>query len=589
MAVVSQCSHETKAPDAATTSHGQGTSPPADLEKTPRDHYTGSENSQPDRLDHVEHALPTRQLLLAYLAIFVMMFVHELASGIFRTLNPYVTSAFYRHSLTATTTVVSSVVSAVIKLPFAKLIGIWGRMQGLALMVASLLIGIILMASCRNVETYCAAQVFYTVGFYGIRFSIIVFISDTTAIRNRAFLIGFTGSPVIATLWAFGPATDRILATVGFRWGFGLWAPVYVAVCAPVFAVFYLTQKRLGSSLQGDSVPAGRDSVSSRTWLQTVVHYCKIFDLAGVLIIATALSFLLLAVSIYSYQADEWRSPLIICLLVFGGLLIPTFAFYERYLAPVTFIPWSLFTNKTVIASNIMVLTLQAAEMLSHAYFYSLLIVVFRQSITHATYITNIYYIGSTVSSLMLGIILRRFGRIKYFALCVGVPLVMLGVGLMIKFRTAESHIGYIILCQIFVAFGGGILYPLEHITLMAVSDHEHVPALLAVESAFAETGKGIGYALAGAIWTGMFKDRLVGYLPQAEQSQVDEIYGSINVQSSYPAGSPGFEAIAHAYGDTQRAILITSVGILVATLASTACWKDIDVKKMKQLRDRAL
>ncbi|KAM3456501.1 hypothetical protein MY3296_001780 [Beauveria thailandica] len=531
-----------------------------------------------EKSNPIEYALSRQQLIVAYLAIFILLFVQELTSGIFRVLNPYVTSEFARHSLTATTSVVSSIVSAVINLPVAKLIGLWGRMQVLAVMVASMLLGIVLLASCRTVEAYCAAQVFYTVAFYGIRFCVVIFIADTTAIHNRAFFIGFTGSPVLATLWAYGPMTDRILRTIGFRWGFGLWAPVYLAVSLPVLAVFYSAQKKAKRSEATDS---GAEDPKQRNTLQILMYHVKLFDLFGILIISTSLTFLLLAVSIYSYQTNEWKSPLIICFLVFGAILLPVFGLYERYLAPSMFIPWSIFTNRTVVATNLMVLTLQTAEQLSNAYFYSLLIVVFRQSITNATYITNIYYIGSTIANLVIGLVLRRFGRIKYFALCGGVPLAMLGIGLMIKFRTADTHIGLVVLSQFLNAFGGGILHPIEQITLMAESDHEHIAALLAVESTFAQIGKGIGYALAGAIWTGMFKNRLARYLPLAEMPNLERIYGSISVQSSYPADGETFKAIAHAYGDTQRTILLTSIGILVATLGFTALWRDIDVKKI--------
>jgi hypothetical protein len=62
-------------------------------------------------------------------------------------------------------------------------------------MIFSLTIGIVMMAACQNVGTYCAAQVFYNIGYNGIKFSIVLFVADTTAIRNRAFLIGIVSSP----------------------------------------------------------------------------------------------------------------------------------------------------------------------------------------------------------------------------------------------------------------------------------------------------------------------------------------------------------------------------------------------------------
>ena len=78
--------------------------------------------------------------------------------------SPYVTSAFQLHSLTATTSIMSGIIGGLVKLPLAKILDIWGRPQGFALMIFCLTIGLIMMAGCRNVETYAAAQVFYWVG-----------------------------------------------------------------------------------------------------------------------------------------------------------------------------------------------------------------------------------------------------------------------------------------------------------------------------------------------------------------------------------------------------------------------------------------
>jgi hypothetical protein len=55
-------------------------------------------------------------------SIFIMEFFHEMSSGIFGVLDPYVTSEFYKHSLTVTTTVVANIASAVVSISYAKLV-----------------------------------------------------------------------------------------------------------------------------------------------------------------------------------------------------------------------------------------------------------------------------------------------------------------------------------------------------------------------------------------------------------------------------------------------------------------------------------
>ena len=59
----------------------------------------------------------------------------------------------------------SSIIAGLTKLPLSKILDIWGRPQGMALMLLIWTLGFIMMAACKNVFTYAAAQVFSTVGY----------------------------------------------------------------------------------------------------------------------------------------------------------------------------------------------------------------------------------------------------------------------------------------------------------------------------------------------------------------------------------------------------------------------------------------
>lgn len=84
--------------------------------------------------------------------------------GTTTALNPYVTSNFEKHSLTAATGIMSSLIGGISKLTLAKILDVWGRPQGYAVSILICTLGLVMMAACRNVETYAAAQVFYWVG-----------------------------------------------------------------------------------------------------------------------------------------------------------------------------------------------------------------------------------------------------------------------------------------------------------------------------------------------------------------------------------------------------------------------------------------
>lgn len=53
----------------------------------------------------------------------------------------------------------SSAMTAAVYIPMAKLLDVWGRAEGFALMVVSATLGVVLMATSRNLATFCAAQV----------------------------------------------------------------------------------------------------------------------------------------------------------------------------------------------------------------------------------------------------------------------------------------------------------------------------------------------------------------------------------------------------------------------------------------------
>lgn len=85
-----------------------------------------------------------------------------------------------------------------------------GPALGLGIAVVSATLGLALFASSRNAATLSAGQVFYSVGFTGIRLVIDVLIADTAALRNRALAYGMAGSPWAVTAFAVPALRKRL-------------------------------------------------------------------------------------------------------------------------------------------------------------------------------------------------------------------------------------------------------------------------------------------------------------------------------------------------------------------------------------------
>ncbi|KAL8399541.1 hypothetical protein RB594_000071 [Gaeumannomyces avenae] len=520
-------------------------------------------------------------LVGAYGIIWLIYFITSTQEVVLRTVQPFITSTFSAHPLTATTTVMSSIFGGLSKLVIAKILDTWGRPQGLTLTLAIWVVGIAMMAASRGVEMYATAMVFSTVGAQGVSYCLTVFIADTSSLRNRGLMLAFATSPYIVTTWLGGPWADSVLAGPGWRWGVGTFAILTPAVVLPLSGLFLWNQRR--ARRLGLIPPRSRRLPG----LADVRAYCVDVDLLGILLLAAGMALTLLALNIYQLQAERWRSPLIISFLVCGPLLLAAFAVWEARWAPVKFIPMHLLTDRTVFFAGVTVLLVFFSSAVWNSWFTSMLLVAFNQRVSTTTYITNIYRTGSCLSALAIGYLIRRSGRFRWVALWFGLPLTMLGVGLMIRFRTPEAadSVGGVVATQVLVALAGGPLVVAAEMAMMAPLDHQHVAAIVAILDLFGGLGTALGSTVATAIWAAVFPGALARRLPAAMLPSADRIYSSIYFQLGYPWGSPTRMAIAWAYADAQQYMLVASVCLLAVAWLAVLPWRDIRVDEVKQTK----
>jgi MFS family permease len=206
------------------------------------------------------------------LRLYLVSFVDMLTVSVEGNLTPYVTSAFYQHGLLATTSIVASILGGSSKLAIAKLIDIWGRVEGFLAMLFIMVLGLVMKAACKNVETYAAAQTFYWTGHLGLIYVIDVVIADMTTLRNRMLMLTLNGTPTIASTFA-GPKIAELFYTQStFRWGFGACCIILVGVALPTAIVMLLNQRKAAKL---GMLP---EKSSGRTLLQSIKHYVVQFD-----------------------------------------------------------------------------------------------------------------------------------------------------------------------------------------------------------------------------------------------------------------------------------------------------------------------
>ena len=518
-------------------------------------------------------------LIIAYAILWVIYFVETMLSGVTGSLSPYVTSAFALHSLTPTVGILSSVIGGVTNLTIAKILDVFGRPQGFIFCVCLGTMGLIMMAACNGVEAYAAAMIFHTVGNNGVQYVISVFIADTTKLSNRGLMQALINSASLITCWLAGPVSQGFLDGPGWRWCFGMFSILVPVVTLPLFGLLmnnYMKAKHLGL------VPKRE---SNRSALQSIIYYCRQFDAVGLLLISAGVALFLLPFNLYSMQGKGWSSPLVISMLVVGIVLILAFVAWERFFAPITFIPYRLLLDRTVFGACLLSAGLFMSYTLWSAYFGSFLQVVKSLSIQNASYVSQSYTVVGVLVAVSVGYLIHKTGRFKYVAMFVGIPMSILGQGLLMHFRSADGNVGYIVMCHIFIAIAQGVIVICDEIAILAAASHEHVAVCLAILGIFANIGGAVGLTIASAIWQDVLPKKLLEYLPAEDLPNFPMIYGDITTQLSYPMGSPTRLAIQNAYGDALLRLLAASTAVWVIGAVGVLMWRNINVKNIKQTK----
>lgn len=439
-----------------------------------------------------------------------------------------------------------------------------------------------------------------------------IFLADTTSLRNRMIMFGLNSTPFIVTVF-IGPYVAQLFHTYStFRWAFGFFAIVVPVVSIPVAAVFlYSNYKVRKMGL------APLRMVSGRTTLQILYHYAREFDsrsqfLENVCRILTCCSCWFafggwrlfpatsslhscrefcesVAQSVYHCDAG-YRSCSLSAILRLGKVFCPSDVCAisipprSNGFRCMCFIRYPVLQLLVCFSTSLLIWLELTNCSTWDVYFSSYLQVVHNQNIRNAGYIANIFTIGSSFWAPIAGLMIRYTGRFKWLGLA-AIPVSAISTAAMIYFRHPGTNISLIVLIQIFMAFSGGTLVMTEQLAAMSAVPHNEVAVVLALEGLFMSIGGSIGQSISGAIWTNLLPDKLVEYLPASEKANWKEIYGSLEVQLSYPVGSPARDAIIMAYGYVQRRMLLTGVCFMPLALGCVLLWKNIDVKGKQQTR----
>ena len=267
----------------------------------------------------------------------------------------------------------------------------------------------------------------------GLMQMVAITISDLFSVRSRALYLGLLG-----VAWALagsaGPLIGGALTQlVSWRWCFWINLPV----CGVTFVVLLLFL----------------DVHNPRTKLGEGV---KALDWFGTFSILAVTVLLLLGLD-FGGAIFPWGSPKVVCLIVFGTLMIGFFLFSEKRLAKYPLMPLSVFkdwsNNATFLLAFAHSMVSIGVEYYLPLYFQS----VKQASPLHSGVLIVPMMITEAATDIVVGILIHQTGHYREI-IWAGVTLMTLGTGLYISLRTDPS-VARIIGFEIIGGIGTALLF----------------------------------------------------------------------------------------------------------------------------------
>jgi hypothetical protein len=214
-------------------------------------------------------------------------------------------------------------------------------------------------------------------------------------------------------------------------------------------------------------------------------------------------------------------------------------------------------------------------------YFNSYLQVVHNQSIAAAGRITQVFSFASTATAVIISFFIKRTAHYKYFVVS-GACIYTMAVGFMLRYRSEAASTGQLVVSQVALGIGGGMLITPSQLGVQASSSHQEVAGATAIFLTILETGGAVGAAVSGAVWTANLPTKLAAHLPKSIKGHAMDIFGNLEIARSYAVGTPERAAINKAYEETIRILLTIALCACVPLIPLSLMMRDYKLNKVK-------
>ncbi|KAI0643963.1 drug:h+ antiporter [Trametes meyenii] len=516
-----------------------------------------------------------------FLGIALASYIYSLDGQTTYSYLAFATSAFDKHGLISTIQVAQSIIIACGKPVIAKVADVSSRGTSYCVVLVFYVIGYIVIASANGVGALAAGIILYAMyvarsGYTGLQLLTQIIVADITSLKWRGLISSLTSMPFIINAFIGSNVSTQVLEHSTWRWGYGMFAILIPVSLSPLIITLLWAEnkaRRLGL-VNPVSPHANTEAKSETPLLRRIWNVAEQLDVVGLIILGTAVALILLPLTLAKGAKGMWHNPSMIAMITVGCILLPAFALWDVYFAKRPVIARRFLTNWSVVLASWIGFFDFFSFYLSFTYLYSFVLVTKDWSLINATYFNQTQTVALTVFGIMSGFFLTWFRRYKW-VLTTGLAIRLVGVGLMIHSRGANSSDAEIVWTQLLQGIGGGFASVCSQVGAQASVPHVDVAMVTAVVLLWTEIGGSVGSAVAGAVWTNTMPDKLAQHLPALNQTTRDTLFGSITSVMVLPFDDPTRQGVIAAYSDTMHIMVIAATVLAVVPMLLSLAMPD--------------
>ncbi|GAA4850636.1 MDR family MFS transporter [Luteimicrobium xylanilyticum] len=484
-------------------------------------------------------AMTRRETLEAMSGILLGMFVALLATSVVSSSLPRIVSELNGSGSSYTWVVTATLLTTTITTP------IWGKLADMTnrklLIQLALVVAVLSSAAAglsQNVGELILFRAFQGVGAGGLTALGTVLIADIVSPRERGKYMGLMGG-VMAVSMVGGPILGGTLTdSIGWRWDFFVGLPIAIVAIAVLQKTLHLPKRTKGDSR---------------------------IDYWGAALISVGVALLLLWVTFAGSNFDwvSWQTFAMV-----GGAVVALVAaiLVEKHEGTDAIIPLHLFKNSTFVLAVVASIAVGVAMFGASVFLSQYIQIAKGKTPTQSGLLTIPMVVGVFLASLVIGNLIARTGRYKWFMVTGGV---LLTVGLLLM-GTIDYRTSFVTLSVYLFVIGVGTGMLMQNLVLAVQNtlDVHEIGSGTASVAFFRTLGGAIGVSVLGAVLNTRVTSSIADGLTKLGITMPGGSGGTLPEIDKLPA--PVATVVEKAYGDGVAEIFLIAAPL--ALVAAIAC-----------------